>query len=192
MANSGSTSAIGTAVEREVPRRVPGVLPLVGHRDDVGVVEMVQSLLRPSAGGGRRRLAGVAVQPVADDVVVELLRPEQPAEGLPQDVRGVFRERAGDHGRVKLVGFSLARIDDTGRVVDRARAKVLVRQTERARLRAPARHRQAYRAAALVPVLAGLTAPRFAVHDVRVEAVFDERRSVRRAFENARDSSRFR
>ena len=28
------------AVEREVPRGVPRVLPLVGHRDDVRVVEM--------------------------------------------------------------------------------------------------------------------------------------------------------
>ena len=27
-------------VEREIPRRVPRVFPLVGHRDDVGVVEM--------------------------------------------------------------------------------------------------------------------------------------------------------
>src|SRR5690242_21495221 len=45
------------------PRRIPRVLPLVGHRDDVGVVEMrpfaIASALAPL---GRRRLAGIALE----------------------------------------------------------------------------------------------------------------------------------
>ena len=56
------------AVERQVPGRVPGILPLVRHRDDVGVVEV-----RPLAIAAatcvrcrRRRLAGVAVEPLRD------------------------------------------------------------------------------------------------------------------------------
>ena len=43
------------AVEREIPGGIPGVLPLVRHRDDVRVVEVVHSWLRPS-----RRCAGGA------------------------------------------------------------------------------------------------------------------------------------
>ena len=71
------------AVERQIPRRVPRVFPLVGHRDDVGVVQLhpVVSFV-PLPLARRRRAGGVAVEPVADDVVVELLRPEQARKRL--------------------------------------------------------------------------------------------------------------
>ena len=62
LANSGSTSASGTTVEREIPGGVPGILPLVGHRDDVGVVEVGQSWLRPAVAG---RAAAAARSPRA-------------------------------------------------------------------------------------------------------------------------------
>jgi len=73
-------------VKRQIPGRVPGVLPLVGHRDDVGVVEV-----RPGtvAAGmtlvGRRRPGGVAGEPSLHVVVEELLAPPQPPDRLPQD-----------------------------------------------------------------------------------------------------------
>ena len=53
---AGSISANGMHVERQVPGGVPGVLPLVGHRDDVAVVE-VRPLgwLRPAEALRRRR-----------------------------------------------------------------------------------------------------------------------------------------
>ena len=62
------------AVEREVPGRVPGILPLVRHRDDVGVVEVAPVGVAPVlALGRRRRLVGIAVEPLGHVVVVELL-----------------------------------------------------------------------------------------------------------------------
>ena len=72
------------AVEGQVPGGVPGILPLVRHGDDVGVVEVQSSRgCGPcSALGRRRRAAGIAVQPVAHVVMVELLRPEHAGEGL--------------------------------------------------------------------------------------------------------------
>ena len=75
-------------VEREVPRRVPRVLPLVRHRDDVAVVQVRQSrvaALRRAAGGGG--CAGSPSSQSLDDVVIELLRPEQPRVRLARDAR---------------------------------------------------------------------------------------------------------
>ena len=66
LANCGIDPRERDHVEREVPRRVPRVLPLVGHRDDVAVVEVrpvgVAAVRRAA---GRRRLRGIALEPVA-------------------------------------------------------------------------------------------------------------------------------
>ena len=56
LANSGSIMRERDAVEGQVPGGVPGVLPLVRHRDDVGVVQVPPvarcGRARRSAGGG--------------------------------------------------------------------------------------------------------------------------------------------
>ena len=74
-------------VEGEVPGREPGILPLVGHRDDVAVVAGAASRRcgRPRA---LRAAAGWLGSPSSQcwhHVVVELLAPEQPGVALPQD-----------------------------------------------------------------------------------------------------------
>ena len=98
------------AVEGEVPGRVPGVLPRVRHRDHVELFEVASSRRCGRASAlGRRRAGRVAVEPALDVVVVELLRPEHPGEGLAQDERLV----GGSSGRrqlgVELVGLGRAR-----------------------------------------------------------------------------------
>ena len=61
-------------VKGKVPRRVPWVLPLVGDRDNVAVVEMrplaVASVL-PAF--GRRRLSRIAIEPMFNTEMNELL-----------------------------------------------------------------------------------------------------------------------
>ena len=76
------------AVEREVPRREPRVLPAVGHRDHVARPQLRPSLrLRPCLRASRRRrLRRIAVEPVLDDVVIELARPHEAGVGLADDV----------------------------------------------------------------------------------------------------------
>ena len=62
-------------VEGEVPGRVPGVLPLVRHRDDVAVVE-VRPVAVAAVARGRPAAAAAPGSPSSqslDDVVVELL-----------------------------------------------------------------------------------------------------------------------
>ena len=75
----------GDHVKGEIPRGEPRVLPLVGHRQDVAGVEVLPAVVAAMA-AFPRRLGHVAVslQPVRDDVVIELLRPKQSCVGLPR------------------------------------------------------------------------------------------------------------
>ena len=94
----------GEDVEGEVPGRVPGVFPLVGHGDDVAVVHVVPVVV--ARGGLPRRLERVGaalLQPLVHVVVVELLGPEHPRQGLPHDVGRVGVQRGRDDGGVELV-----------------------------------------------------------------------------------------
>ncbi len=99
-------------VERQIPRRVPGILPLVRHRDDVGVHHVrpvgvaVAAAIRPP---GRR--ATVRRQPGVDVVVVELLAPEHARQGLANDRATIGGERGRDDLGVKLVRLALARLE---------------------------------------------------------------------------------
>ena len=76
----------GHAVEAEVPRREPRVLPRVGHREHVERVE-VAPVAVPAvlARLGRRRLARVAVEPAAHVVRVHLLAPDEAGARLAED-----------------------------------------------------------------------------------------------------------
>ena len=71
-------------VERQIPGGVPWVFPLVGHGDDIGVVEVgpfgVAAVL---ARFRDRRAGGVAVEPLGHVQVEELLAPDHAGVGLP-------------------------------------------------------------------------------------------------------------
>ena len=105
MAKSKSTSASAMRVERQVPGRVPGVLPLVGHRDDVAV-QHVEPLGVPdaAAAAAEQRMRLVLLQPAVEVEVVVLLRPEHPGERLAVDAALVLAERARRDALVELVG----------------------------------------------------------------------------------------
>ena len=100
------------AVEGQVPGGEPGVLPLVRHGHDVEGVEAAPAAV--PAGQplfGRRRLARVTVQPAADVVVVQLLAPEHPGEGLAHDHRLVGAGTSRGQLGVELVGLGLAQCE---------------------------------------------------------------------------------
>ena len=92
-------------VEGQVPRRIPGILPLVGHGDDV-LVEHVEPLRVPGVTiSGMERVRVVLVEPVVPVEEEELLAPEHAGQGLAHDVG-----RVGTYGwrrdrPVELVGF---------------------------------------------------------------------------------------
>ena len=101
------------AVEGQVPRGVPGVLPRVGHRDHVSVVEVAPpTVAAVPACQRRRRAGGIAVEPLLHVVVVELLAPHEPGDRLAQHTGLVGRRAGRGEGGEVGVRLRLARGDD--------------------------------------------------------------------------------
>ena len=86
----GVDHAQGDGVEGQVPRRVPGVLPLVGHGDDVVVDHVEPGLVPgPPPPGRAQRVGVVLAEPHVEVEVVALLRPQHPRQRLAHDRRRV-------------------------------------------------------------------------------------------------------
>ncbi len=103
-------------VERKVPSRKPRVLPLVRNGEDVPGVQVGPVPVAGHGGplGRGRRLARVALKPVRDDVVVELLRPQEPGVGLSGNPAGLgaVDPRLGAFGRShRVIGAPDPRVE---------------------------------------------------------------------------------
>ena len=160
----------GHAVEGEVPRREPRVLPLVRHRHDahrvqVPPVDVADVLAR----GGRRPSRVVPAQPVVDVEQVDLLRPEERSEGLPLDELLVGARRLGLDRRVELVGLRLPPVHDRVHVRERIR-QALRGEAQADHPGASGRHDGTVVHAGLGPQLVRAHAV-FAVHEVAVERI---------------------
>ena len=95
------------AVEGQVPGRVPGILPLIRHRDHVLVVQVGPVAVAPAlALLRRRRTCRIALQPGTQVVVIVLLGPEQPGKRLPLHVARIFGNALGRALGVELISFS--------------------------------------------------------------------------------------
>ena len=96
----------GDRVERQIPGRVPGILPLVRHRDDV-VVDHVDPFPVPDVATvtAGQRVCPVFIQPRVEVEVVVLLRPEHPGERLPHDVGGILSDRRRRDRAVERIRF---------------------------------------------------------------------------------------
>ena len=112
------------AVEGEIPGRVPRVLPRVGHRDHVHVVEVRPLVVAAVPARVRRRRAGrVAVEPAQHVVVEELLAPRasRRAPGAARAPRRPRRRRASARRRTRRPR-ARARAITVGEVARRGRA----------------------------------------------------------------------
>ena len=75
-------------MKRQVPRRIPGILPLVRHGDDVAVehVEPLRvtcgSVTRP-----KKRMRPMLIQPAIEVEIVILLGPQHACERLAMHTR---------------------------------------------------------------------------------------------------------
>ena len=97
-------------MERQVPRGVPRVFPLVGHGDHVSI-EHVEPLGVPRVPprGADERMRLVLLEPRVQIEQVVLLRPEHPGERLPVDAPFVLGQRARRDPVVELVGVGQPR-----------------------------------------------------------------------------------
>src|SRR5581483_3123054 len=101
----------GNAVKCKIPRGVPGILPLVRHRDDIRVIEMLPFPIAAVASlRGRRRLRWIPFQPFWNIEVEELLAPDHSSERLPLDCTGIRALDSGLHRLIELIGLRAARL----------------------------------------------------------------------------------
>ena len=99
-------------MEGEVPGRVPGILPLVGHGDDV-VVDHVEPLAVPElAAAVMKRVSAVLFQPRIAVEGVILLGPQHAGDRLAHHVGLIRRNGWRRHRLVELVRLLKARGQD--------------------------------------------------------------------------------
>src|ERR1700730_15808260 len=102
------------AVKGQIPRRVPGVFPFVGHRNDVVVIKLRPILISSvPAFLGWSRLSRVAGEPGKYVIMVELFGPHHSRQGLSHYRASIFGNILGHTRSVEIVGFFLAQIDKT-------------------------------------------------------------------------------
>src|SRR5215831_1045186 len=96
-----------------VPRSKPREFPLIRNREHVATVQVLPSTVATLvAFRRRRRLLGIAGQPVRNDVFVELLGPKQAGISLASDARTPVRTCIGELGGVELVGLANTKFED--------------------------------------------------------------------------------
>src|SRR5437867_1372589 len=96
----------GDHVEGQVPSRVPGILPLIRHRDDVPVVEVRPvGIPATQAIRGWRWERWISFQPVFDGIVEKLLAPEEARVSLPCHSPLFLRRTCRNLSRVEFIGL---------------------------------------------------------------------------------------
>ena len=94
-------------VKGEIPRREPWVLPLVRHRQHIGVIRMPPFPVPAGTASHRCRwMCRVTLEPFLHRVVIELFRPEQSGVRLPRHAALLIRQRFGDARPIELVGLA--------------------------------------------------------------------------------------
>src|SRR6516165_1927087 len=91
-------------MKSKIPGRVPGILPLVRHGDDIGIVEVWPVVVADALMAlGRRRLGRITFEPSAEIVVVELLGPQHTRKSLALHIPCIASGGRGYPLGVKLV-----------------------------------------------------------------------------------------
>ena len=100
-------------VEGQVPGRIPRVLPLVRHRDHVGVQHVEPlGVAHVAAGGLEQRMTLVLAQPALQVEVVVLLAPQHSRQRLAVHPALIFGQRLGRNPLVEFVGVGDAALED--------------------------------------------------------------------------------
>ena len=168
------------AVKRQVPGGVPRVLPGIGHRDHVEVVEVLPVAIAAEAPArGRLRPGRVASQPLPDVVVVELFGPEHPGEGLTLHGALVVAEVAVQDGLVELIRFASAQIEHLVEI-DERRALPFAAQAKADRSCGSCGHREAMHGRGLGAGPLRVDGVGVAVDEGTMEGILDVHRVRRR------------
>src|SRR6185369_11674623 len=100
-------------MKSKIPRRIPGILPLIRHRDDVGVVEMFPLMIATARAFGRRfGRRWITVKPVLDHIVIVLFGPEHAGERLAHDEPCIVRKMFRYDCLIEVIGFMSSVAED--------------------------------------------------------------------------------
>ena len=162
------------AVERQVPRGIPRVFPFVGHGNNVGVVDMLPLMVATVlAFAGRRELAGVAFDPLADVVIKKLFRPNHSGESLPLDITRIGISVVRLELRVKFIGLAQTCGEDAVEIGERLRARGFTQAQSNTR-RTACRNRQLVERAGFRAGAFGIHSGLISVNNVFVKSVLEK------------------
>ena len=105
MAKAGSMTARVTAWKARSQAANQGYSQLSGIDRMSLLLSSRQSALRPAQPAGRRRIGRISVEPLVHVVVIELLAPDQPGEGLSLDEALVGAQVLAAEVGVEVVGL---------------------------------------------------------------------------------------
>ena len=106
-------------VKRQVPRRVPRILPFVGHGNYVLVDHVEPFDIAKLLAVGIQRIDAVLLQPLVDLEAEVLLGPQHSGQRLAHDVCLVLVEARRRDGAIELVGFGRSRREQFGEILER-------------------------------------------------------------------------
>src|SRR5215472_4429394 len=94
-------------MERQVPCRIPGVLPFVGHRDDVAVQHVEPfAISNPPRAVSQQWMGLMLLQPSVDVKIVILLGPQHARDGLPMHALFILAKILRSYAFIELVCVS--------------------------------------------------------------------------------------
>ena len=167
-------------VESQIPRRVPRVLPFVGHRNDVPIYHVEPIGVTAAAVAGVQGIGVVFVEPVVAVKEEELFAPQHAGQRLPHYIGFIRRQRRRRDRAVEVIGFLLAGgktlFEGFGKVGGGFAAlagSTLARQTQTYRGRLASFHRQPVMRSDLGAFLCRIDRIFCAVDDAVVDAVLD-------------------
>src|SRR4030095_2609769 len=93
----------------QIPTGIPWIFPVIGHGNDIGIVEMNPFTVAALLPDRRRcRLRGISRYPLLHVIIVELLTPKHTRECLPLYQLFVFHLHATLYLFIKFIGFGYA------------------------------------------------------------------------------------
>src|SRR5215510_14935120 len=134
--------------------------------------------------GRRGRTRWIAFQPLPHLIMVKLLAPQQPGQGLPHHQPGVVRERSGNDGSVKFIRLVHALPEEFDEGAAKRRAcgwRITQAQQDRATLTRA--QRQVVVGRGFGAYLRGIHRRLVAVYEIVVDSVLHEGRCVGYAIE---------
>src|ERR1700684_3163233 len=167
-------------MESQIPRRIPRILPLVGHGDDVLIYHVEPFAVPHDSLAPLHRIFAMLREPFVHVKEEELLGPEHTGHRLAQDAGLVFAEMGRGDLAIKLARLALASLHSLSKtaehIADGGRRLIAETQADGGCLSCA--YIQLVLCSSFGPRFLGIHSVFIALNHVVVDSVFDVRRDV--------------